>query len=391
MSKKEKQIEIEECETLEKKYNKLKKWNILLIIIIILGIMGVIVLAELYLHRDVFENTKLAEKVIELRNEINMKYNFDYEYAESNHNAAYKLNLRSADKYNQGYHPKVLNFKEKWNGYKYWMVFSPYPNGNDKYENPILVASNDLINWKAPKGLKNPIEDTPEDYEHNLVYNSDPHILYNKDENTLELYFRYVNDVKDQVILYKKTSKNGVDWSEKTIVFSEKRTQKDYISPAIIYEDGTYKLWFVDKDRSLKYIESKDGINWTAEKTITLYYPQANLTTWHIDVIKTEKGYELLSVAYKNWKDRNAMNLYYFNSTDNETYSQGIIILRPSLISWDNRGIYRSSFIYEDGTYYLFYSALSTKFERGIGLSYGKNIENLVGSNIKEPTDIKKQ
>ena len=143
-------------------------------------------------------------------------------------------------------------------------------------------------------------------------------------------------------------------------------------------------MWYIDRDRTLKYTESTDGYKYDNERTIKLDYPIAKLTNWHLDVIKTEKGYEMLTVAYKDWKDRNSMHLYYFESKDNVSYSQGKIILRPSLISWDNRGIYRSSFIYEGGKYYVYYSAISTSFERGIGLSYGEHIENLIGSNIKE-------
>jgi hypothetical protein len=200
----------------------------------------------------------------------------------------------------------------------------------------------------------------------------------------MELYYRYVDDTEDKMILYRKVSKDGINWSEKEAIITTKRSEKDIISPALIYEDGTYKMWYVDVDRTLKYTESTDGYNYSEERIIKLSYPIAKLTNWHIDVIKTEKGYELLSVAYKNWKDRNSMNLYYFYSEDNETYSDGIIIMRPSLISWDNRGIYRSSMIYENGTYYVFYSALNTAFVRGVGLAYGENIENLIGSNIKE-------
>ncbi len=300
------------------------------------------------------------------------------------HNALYKLNIKSAYGDNQAIHPKVLNFKEKWNGYKYWMVYSPYPDGNDKYENPHIKVSNDLINWTNKKCFKNPLVDTPVDYNHQLVYNSDPHLVYNFDTDTLECYYRYVNDEKDIVIIYRLTTKDGIHWSDKEEIITAKRTIKDYISPAIIYENGIYKMWFVDKDRTLKYMESKDGYKYGNEKIIELNYPISNLVTWHIDVIKTDKGYEMIVVAYKSWKDRNSMNLYYFNSKDNNIYSKGIVILRPSLISWDNRGIYRSSFIYEDNTYYVFYSGISDKFERGIGMSYSKNIENLIGSNIKK-------
>ena len=87
----------------------------------------------------------------------------------------------------------------------------------------------------------------------------------------------------------------------------------------------------------------------------------------------------MIVVAFVDWNDRNSMNLYYFNSKDNMKWNDGITILRPSVKSWDNRGIYRSSFIYENDTYYLFYSGISTNFERGIGLTSGNDISNLKG------------
>ena len=89
----------------------------------------------------------------------------------------------------------------------------------------------------------------------------------------------------------------------------------------------------------------------------------------------------MIVVAYNNWDDRLSMNLYYFKSNDNINYTDAKIILRPSVNSWDNRGIYRSSLINVDGVYYLYYSAMSSSLERGIGLSYGKDINNLKGFN----------
>ena len=120
------------------------------------------------------------------------------------------------------------------------------------------------------------------------------------------------------------------------------------------------------------------------EKAIKLKYQLSSLKTWHLDVIKTDKGYEMITVAYNNWEDRLSMNLYYFVSKDNVNYSSDIVVLRPSVSSWDNRGIYRSSLIYEEGIYYLFYSAMSRTMERGVGLSYGKNINDLKGYNTNE-------
>ena len=373
-----------ELELLQKKYKKLKKLNIIFIVIIAIGVLGLAAIPYAYTHKDKIGKSTIGQRMNYYRNKVNSNLNQNYEYTENNHNAPYKLNLNEGKTDIQATHPKVLNFKEKWNGYKYWLVFSPYPYGNDKYENPHLVASNDLINWEIPKGLKNPIEPTPKEYKHEVVYNSDPHILYNPDTNKMELYFRYVNEAKKEVIIYRKISSDGINWSDKEVILTEDFSKDDFMSPAFIYDNGTYKMWAVGKKLNVRYLESKDGVHYTNEKTIELKYPISGLNTWHLDVIKTDKGYEMITVAHKYHKDRNSMNLYYFKSKDNNEYERGIIILRPSLISWDNRGIYRSTFMYEDGTYYVFYAALDTNFVRGVGLSYGENIENLIGANVKE-------
>ena len=39
---------------------------------------------------------------------------------------------------NQGYHPKVLSFNKLWNGYKYWIAYTPYPHGDETKENPFI-------------------------------------------------------------------------------------------------------------------------------------------------------------------------------------------------------------------------------------------------------------
>lgn len=41
----------------------------------------------------------------------------------------------------QNTHPKVLYFKDGWNGYKYWMAYTAYPFADDTAENPCLAVS----------------------------------------------------------------------------------------------------------------------------------------------------------------------------------------------------------------------------------------------------------
>src|SRR5699024_10772255 len=57
----------------------------------------------------------------------------------------------------QSTHPSVHQFEEEWNGYKYWMVHTPYPYENEKRENPCVAVSNNGIKWEEPSGVVNPL------------------------------------------------------------------------------------------------------------------------------------------------------------------------------------------------------------------------------------------
>ena len=63
---------------------------------------------------------------------------------------------------NQPTHPDIIKFNDKWNGYKYWMSYTPYPYADGEEENPSIAVSNDLYNWTIPKGLANPIANNEE-------------------------------------------------------------------------------------------------------------------------------------------------------------------------------------------------------------------------------------
>lgn len=306
-----------------------------------------------------------------------------------NKGTRYRLNIISSYGDKEAYHPKVIAFKEKWNGYKYWMSFTPYPKGKSAKENPHIVASNDLINWEVPKGLKNPLDEV--DNIPKKRYNSDAHIVYNPDTKILSCYWRQVDH--DKVIIYKRDTKDGVHWRKKEIVIiSTNRQKKDYISPAIIYDEGIYKIWYVDVNYKVKYATSEDGLNWVDQKDVNITYKE-KLNTWHLDIIKTDKGYEMLVVAFDKWKNLNKMKLYYTYSLNETDFVEAKVVLKPEtrMNKWDNSGIYRSSFIYEDGKYYVFFGAQSKRKHRGTGLLEGKDLFNLSSINPKKHKKHHKQ
>ena len=71
-----------------------------------------------------------------------------------------------------------------WNGYRYWMAMTPYPNAQNAYENPSIVVSDDGETWIEPPGISNPI--VP--YPGAGYYNSDPCLV--KAGNLLYLFYR---------------------------------------------------------------------------------------------------------------------------------------------------------------------------------------------------------
>ena len=120
-----------------------------------------------------------------------------------NYNSKYQMEIVGTYGDNESYHPKVLSFEQKWNGYKYWMAYTPYPQGDDSKENPHIAVSNDLINWNTLINLDVPEETIPQ-----IRYNSDAHIVYNNELDRLECYWRYVDDKEDKAIMYRRYTKN---------------------------------------------------------------------------------------------------------------------------------------------------------------------------------------
>lgn len=284
----------------------------------------------------------------------------------------------------QNIHPKVLYFSDGWHGYKFWMGYTPYPFGYTAAENPSIAVSNDMINWETPPDIENPF-----DYGTETDYNSDTHLVYRGDTDTLELWWRYHSNTNKTRTIYRMTTNDGVNWTSKQAVI-ESTWDRDYLSPAVLFENGIYKMWF-KRGTELMYTESVDdtALSWTEPFILNIDWDSQNLNPWHHDVIKTELGYEIIVTAFdKDTGSNNTADLYYILQTD-DTITKPRLIIRKSTnpTAIDHAGIYRSCFLKINGTYYVFYSTISPTGERGIALSIGKSIFGLNG--FKNQKDLK--
>ena len=271
-------------------------------------------------------------------------------------NAATYLNTPTYDGSGQVVHPDVVYVPGGWNGYEYWMAMTPYPNSNDDYENPSVLASHDGIVWEEPPGISNPLVPMAADH------NADADMLLV--DGTMMLYYveytgRTASDFSHINLL---TSADGVNWSGPVTVFSVPMTDGYGLSPAVIYEDGTFYVWYVrnagcSAGSSAVYLRtSSDGIAWGAEQAVTMPHP--GQVVWHPDVQKSGSTYVMLYAAYPAGSTCGYTRLYYAESTDRLNWTVNTTpVLTPNPSGWDSTNIYRSSFLI-DGTYLrIWYSA----------------------------------
>lgn len=280
----------------------------------------------------------------------------------------------------QNIHPKVLYFADGWNGYKYWMAYTPYPGGDTTKENPALGVSNDGINWGVPEGFANEVLD-----EWNGVaraYNNDTHLLYRSDLNRLEIWWRFVDTNTGIVHLYRRTSTDGVNWNSRETMFTGNWNNDDHVCPTLVFEDGKYKMLSINNTagnkKVLNYSESTNGVSWSARQEVVADW--GTLTPWHMDFINDEGIYKMVMQAWDVGEDNNSSSLYYMESPDLIHWTNPVKILSPREgLAFDNQGIYRSSIVKVGEQFKLYYSAINDRGVRSMALAQSNNPKSFKG------------
>ncbi|WP_346935246.1 cell wall-binding repeat-containing protein [Clostridium sp.] len=296
------------------------------------------------------------------------------------YNAEKPLATPTYDNSNQAVHPKVIYMENGWNGYRYWMGITPYPNSNDKYENPQILVSNDGLNYKALEGCKSPL-DIPIDVNHGGHYSDITLCLVN---NVMEVYFRYNPGKQDGSgpnnevnMIYRVKSVDGKIWSNKELMLSQDTFKQtyNYVCPIIIYSDNKYKLWFSNYSQNLYYTETTDWKNFDKVIKCNFKNKPSNFNLWHHDIIETDLGYELVINGYTDG-DFSKQGLYYTFSKDGINFSlfKKILDVNPNYFAFDNKTLYKSSLVKLKDRYLLFYSAKNKSGKWRIGLAQNRNL-----------------
>lgn len=294
-------------------------------------------------------------------------------------NSSKTLGFKNYKGNSQNIHPKVLYFPEGWNGWEYWMAYTPYPNGMTKSENPCIAVSHDGYSWTVPKGLKNPLDPRP-----SYGYNSDTHLVYREDNGELEIWWRDYNEQTVRDSFLRRTSKDGVNWTpeERVLPFSERRA--DYrLSPAVMVDGDRYLVYY-SNGRKIFRMWSDAGFDtgrWTDPVEVPL--PLGDLGAWHLDVIEGADGrHEMILCCYGPGGTNNSADLYYtVYDPETDTAEPLTMILgradRKGAI--DEISIYRSSIVYVDGYVRIYYSCISRNAHRHISVTEGPTPFDLRG------------
>lgn len=199
-------------------------------------------------------------------------------------------------------HPHILEFRNGFLGYRYILGLTPYYLTQDKYENPCIYGSHDLLNFELIDKFPQPFSERPiVELENQHAYNSDDFFTY--DFYSGELIFgwrRSYDGTNSRNEIWGRRTKNGLDWTSEELIYDGKTLGGVLLSPSIIFnfETGLYELHIVEGTAGgwrIRRMTSPTLKNprWTHSK---YFQPIPNANIWHFEIRWV--GNELFGLAH---------------------------------------------------------------------------------------------
>jgi len=238
-------------------------------------------------------------------------------------------------------HTSIVKSSRTFNGYKFWIAYTPYPNANSDFENPCVVATNDFKSFIEP--TSNPIVDKPA-----IGYNADTNLVFNNDEKTLYLLFRERGNGLNSLKIMHTT--NGKDWSEPIVLFSGE-LGTDFASPSAWWNGASWVITYHNLDADspwpiYRVVSDTSDIYGTYSEPMAIDIPLStnglDLGWWHSCFNKVGDN-QIIGLVQDNIGAGGSGDLYLVQSfNDGESFE----LFSKKIIR--NQGYYRSTF-YRDG------------------------------------------
>jgi hypothetical protein len=266
-------------------------------------------------------------------------------------------------------HPSLVSIPGGWGGYEHWMAYTPYPDTNSAFENPCLVASNDLRTWVVPDGVVNPIVPPPD----GAPYNSDTCLYWDAENTRMVLVFRTRGSGIN--VLKIMTASTPSEWSSPVDIWTGViASAEDIASPSIWYNNtsGLWEIVGINVDGGASWpiwkITSADlfsGWSETAE-VLSFPHPVAGRRWWHSHFVRLSTG-DIVGVAQDNNGTGGATGYCYLaRSTDGINFD-------AALLSGNLQGLYRPTIapsIRPDADVVVFFSTITGTVFTGYEFRY---------------------
>ncbi|HVX41265.1 MAG TPA: hypothetical protein VHB25_16980 [Gemmatimonadaceae bacterium] len=209
---------------------------------------------------------------------------------------------RSAD----AVHPDISCPGAAWNARRCWLMYTPYHNGDNNYENPgLLFAASDTL-WATPPDIHNPLVPYPGPAR----YNSDPDHVFDPATGRMVQVYRVVADASNYIMLM--STADAVHWTKPVVAFRE--PMHDAVSPALVIDgDRRARMWYVQAGRlgcdagsstvALRTAmpgpdSTYEHATWSAPVAVTMTIPKYII--WHLDVmpLSANRGFLALIAAF---------------------------------------------------------------------------------------------
>lgn len=267
-------------------------------------------------------------------------------------------------------HPDIYYNSSGWNGYKYWMVMSPYPNNDETKENPSILVSNDGATWAVPGGLVNPIEPAPPSGN-----NADTDIFLGYDGKLYVIFIH--NETLVSGTLYAMSSNDGITWSAKTQLWTG--GYLNVVSPSMVLDNNMYIIYYVDCTSGIPQVKRRTCSTvtgtWSSATDVTINGLAAGRLPWHLDVNKYNYEYHMLLTTASGIGGADSKLNFGTSFSDKKifTVKTDPILDVGAGAAWDNDLIYRSTAILmndgSDDYYDLWYSARKNGVTWHVGLT----------------------
>lgn len=268
----------------------------------------------------------------------------------------------------QNIHPKVLYFSDGYAGHRFWMAYTPYPNGKVDCENPCIAVSDDGYVWDAPAPGVNPLAKAPKG-----GYNSDTHLVYNQRDNTLECWWREYDIKRCRDIIVRRISADGMVWGDREVVLGRGEPQLMRLSPAVSIIGGRYVMLYSDgaKMHVMRSRVDAPAIDWDEPTPVNIDIK--DFSVWHQDyIVRADGTAAVLMCRYGFGGSNNDADLFIAGiDLDNSCLTSEPTMLigrstNPSDIT--SRSLYRSSIVEVGDLDYIYYSTISADDHRHLDL-----------------------